>query len=180
MQRIFQAALIVAACSFLVSLIYVELPFTSFEEKIDEQAERTALPVVQVKDALVSVEIVDTSAERERGLSGREGLAPDSGMLFIFEEDGYPAFWMKDMRFAIDILWVASDGAIVHIEESVAPETYPTAFAPRRKARYVVELPDGYAKAHEIHIGDLVRLDAVGSGFSTASSSEMFQSTGVQ
>lgn len=179
MRRIFRAALIVAACTFLVSLIYVELPY-SFS---DIRGADTTLPLpasVRLGDDVVIVEVADTVPEREKGLSGREGLAPYEGILFIFEDDGYPAIWMKDMRFAIDILWIASDGVIVHIEEDVGPESYPSAFVPRKQARYVLELPDGYVRNNKIQLGDLARFDSAGLGFSTASSSEVFQSAGVQ
>ncbi|MBI2612436.1 DUF192 domain-containing protein [Candidatus Kaiserbacteria bacterium] len=159
MKRTITIALILAACAFLISLIYVELPFSSPSgDSVANEQLLSASSTIQIKDRTIRVEIADTSGERERGLSGKEGLAEDEGMLFVFEEDGRPAFWMKDMLFAIDILWISSDGAIVHIEENVAPETYPTAFAPRNEARYVVELPAGYVAKYTVRPGDIVRL----------------------
>lgn len=102
------------------------------------------------------VDIADTEALRERGLGGREMLASDEGMLFIFEQDGPHAFWMKGMRVSIDIVWISSSGIVVDIRESVAPESYPTVFVPRQPARYVVELPEGFVRAHGVAVGDIV------------------------
>ncbi len=106
----------------------------------------------------VRVWISDTSESRARGLGGRERIAGDEGMLFVFPANGRYAFWMKDMRFSIDILWIASDGAIVDIEQSVRPESYPHSFVPQRDARYVLELPAGYARVHKLAIGDRISL----------------------
>jgi|SRR3989344_930933 len=159
MKRTLSIALILAGCAFLISLIYVDLPFApAVDNFITDNPSVSAPSTIQLKDEIVRVEIADTSEERERGLGGLEGLADDEGMLFVFDEDGRPAFWMKDMLFAIDILWISRDGAIVHIEENVAPETYPASFVPRSEARYVVELPAGYVARHDVGLGDIVRL----------------------
>lgn len=106
----------------------------------------------------VAVVFADTPEERERGLSGRDTLREGEGMLFVFPEDGRYAFWMKDMRFSIDILWLSSDGEIVHIIERMSPDSYPEHAVSPRPARYVVELPAGYVEAHGIILGDIVRL----------------------
>ena len=106
----------------------------------------------------VRVDIADTQLLRERGLSGRTRLIPRTGMLFVFPTDGHYAFWMKDMSFSIDMLWLASDGTIVGYFENVAPETYPKSFAPEGIARYVLELPGGYVLAHGVKVGDAVGL----------------------
>lgn len=92
-----------------------------------------------------NLEIADTPEQRERGLSGRASLPDDYGLLFAFEEDSTPSFWMKDMRFPIDIVWIAADGRIAGITPGVAPETYPEAFSPPEPVRYVLEIAAGEA-----------------------------------
>lgn len=89
----------------------------------------------------IKVEIAGTNAERVRGLSGRRDLAPGSGLLFVFPASATYGFWMKEMRFAIDIVWIGEDLRIVHIAADVAPETYPEVFKPPEPARYVLEMP---------------------------------------
>lgn len=113
--------------------------------------------LVHLAGEVIAVDVADDPAERERGLSGRAGLSANEGMLFVFPEDGQHGFWMKDMRFAIDILWLAADGTIVHLEESVAPESYPRVFTPSAAARMVLELPAGWAAGHGVRVGDIVR-----------------------
>lgn len=92
-----------------------------------------------------TLEVADSSAARERGLSGRSGLAPNTGMIFVFELLGRYSFWMKDMNFPIDIIWLRDDWCIVHIVANADPESYPTTFAPPVPARYVIEIGAGEA-----------------------------------
>jgi uncharacterized membrane protein (UPF0127 family) len=106
----------------------------------------------------IHVSIADTPALQEKGLGGRTSLAPNEGMLFVFPESGEYAFWMKDMRFSIDIVWLSDDGAVVYMAQNVSPDTYPQTFIPNEPARYVLELPAGWAKAYTMKIGDSARL----------------------
>lgn len=108
--------------------------------------------------ASVHVALARTPAQLERGLGGRETLAPDEGMLFIFQQDGKYAFWMKGMNFSIDIIWLASDGRVVYIVPDLSPGTYPRSFAPPEPARFVLEVPAGWGAAHNVQIGDIAQL----------------------
>jgi uncharacterized membrane protein (UPF0127 family) len=119
---------------------------------------RPNLPIVHIGDVGMRVEIVESDAERSQGLSGREGLGVVEGMLFVFPENDRHGIWMKDMLFAIDILWVNQDLKIVAIEENVLPETYPKVFRPARDARYVIETNAHYVESFGIEVGDTVRL----------------------
>lgn len=114
---------------------------------------------IKLDDQTIYVSIADNELSREHGLSGRAGLSPNEGMLFVFPVDGRYAFWMKDMRFAIDILWLANDGTITYIQPSVVPATYPESFTPKTGlARYVLELPAGYTIENNIKVGDKVQI----------------------
>ncbi|MCR4325886.1 MAG: DUF192 domain-containing protein [Patescibacteria group bacterium] len=113
---------------------------------------------VQLKGQTIRVAIVDTPDLRAKGLGGRESLARDEGMLFVFPESGIYGFWMKDMRFAIDILWLSRDGDIVYMVQNVSPDTYPQDFTPDKEAVYVLELPSGWVSEYNVRIGDHVRL----------------------
>lgn len=94
---------------------------------------------VEVGGRQFSVGIADTHFSRIRGLSGREALAPDEGLFFIFSESDKHAIWMKDMNFSIDIVWANKNFEIVGIRRHVSPETFPTAFYPQEEALYVLE-----------------------------------------
>lgn len=109
--------------------------------------------VVSIGGQAVRVDIADTPALREKGLSGRVALAAGEGMLFVFPEEGLHSFWMKDMHFPIDIIWLDVSGKVVHIAPNVPPESYPTTFLPENPARFVLEVPAGFAAAHSIGVG---------------------------
>ena len=105
----------------------------------------------------LQVEIAQTTEQKITGLSYRPSLAEGRGMLFIFDTDGEHGIWMKDMQFPIDIIWIDAAMKVVHIEQAVAPDTYPQVFASPTPARYVLEVPAGYAKGR-MTIGDTVTL----------------------
>jgi uncharacterized protein len=107
----------------------------------------------------VLVSIADTQPERERGLSGVPSLPQNAGKLFIFQAPESPGFWMKEMRFPIDIIWIAQDMKVVGINQNLAPETYPEVFTPPQAIQYVLEVPAGFAQANEIKIGDILHLE---------------------
>ena len=139
-------------CIALALFIFVA---GSYGPEADEQVlAQSDSRILSLEGNTIAVSIADTEEERELGLSGRPGLAPGSGMLFIFPEVGKYAFWMKDMRFSIDILWLANDGRVIYIKENVSPNTFPASFAPSSPARYVLELPAGYVQTHNITVGD--------------------------
>lgn len=104
-------------------------------------------------DIMIEVALADTPNTRAQGLSGTTMLRDGEGMLFVFDSDGQHAFWMKDMQYAIDIIWIDVSRSVVHIEPSVGPETYPRSFMPPLPARYVLEVPAGFATEHGIGVG---------------------------
>ncbi len=114
---------------------------------------------VQIAESVFEVEVADTKNKRILGLSGRGSLLPTQGMLFIFEEPGIYPFWMKDMNFAIDILWIDEEKRIVHIIESLAPETFPEKYISKNDVLYVLELSEGVVRDMGIKIGDEVVFD---------------------
>ena len=78
--------------------------------------------------------------------------------LFVFGAAGSHSIWMKDMNYAIDIMWVDEAGTIVHIEEGIAPETFPESFGSPTPAWYVIEAAAGFVAANQIMRGDQVLL----------------------
>lgn len=99
------------------------------------------------------LEVADTDALRKQGLSGRDGLMSNEGMLFIFPSKGMYSFWMKDMRFPIDIVWLDDAYRIVDVRERVDPDSYPTVFHPDVSTRYTVELSAGFFAKHGLSKG---------------------------
>jgi len=112
---------------------------------------------------LIKAEVSDTAAEKEKGLSGRTALPADAGMWFIFDQEGKYSFWMPDMNFSIDIIWVGSDFKVVEIAENVLPEpgvsdSQLKRYINQSPARYVLEVPAGTAKAHKLGVGGRLEL----------------------
>lgn len=112
--------------------------------------------LVSLGDATVVARVAATPDERSQGLSGKSALAETEGMIFMFDEDDRHSFWMKDMLISIDIIWISKDKQVVHIEESVMPESYPTSFSSNDNARYVLEVPAGWAQRHGVRLGSTV------------------------
>lgn len=106
----------------------------------------------------ISVTIADTPALRAHGLSGREKLEPNEGMFFVFPEPTLSGFWMKDMRFPIDIIYFDADRQIVDVWESATPESYPKVFTPRVPSQFVLEVPAGFFADHHLKLGNIIEI----------------------
>ena len=108
----------------------------------------------------VPVELALTGAQRSRGLSGRESLADGRGMLFVFDRPNKTGFWMPEMRFSLDIVWIGADCRLVHIEADVphpAPETPRSelpVYPPAVPGQYVLEVNAGDAARAGWQLGD--------------------------
>jgi hypothetical protein len=94
-----------------------------------------------------------TEAVQEKGLGDRASMPADQGMLFIFNTQAVRCFWMKDMHFSLDIIWLNSAKQVVFIEPKASPDTYPQSFCPPELAEYVIELNTGQAAVANIRIG---------------------------
>lgn len=104
------------------------------------------------------VEVANTAYTRMQGLSGREALAEGRGMLFLFETPQVPGFWMKDMKFSIDIVWIR-DGRVVGVEANVLPDDSPsrTIYYPPSPVDSVLEIPAGSAARAGITRGSMIQ-----------------------
>jgi len=121
---------------------------------------RTGSGTVELGNGIrVNVDVAATIAARERGLSGRAPLGPDEGMYFVFPRSERYLFWMKDMRFPIDIIWI-QDGVVADITENAVqpgPGEEPARYAPGTAVNRVLEVPAGFVKAKGVRVGDPVR-----------------------
>lgn len=101
------------------------------------------------------LEVVTTEQDKSQGLSGRVGMARDRGMLFQYANQGVRCFWMKDMQFPLDIIWLNAQNRVIKIESAVSPDTYPYPFC-ASPAQNVIELNAGEARS--LHVGQIVQL----------------------
>jgi uncharacterized membrane protein (UPF0127 family) len=107
-------------------------------------------------NAAFVAQIADTSALQQLGLSYRASMAPRDAMLFSFANAGTYQFWMKDMSFPLDIIWLSTDKHVIYIEKNLAPSTYPTSFGPTAPTQYVIEVAAGTADRVGLKMGDTV------------------------
>lgn len=101
------------------------------------------------------IEIADTSEKRARGLSFRQSLAGNRGMLFVFASKGRHSFWMKDMLFPLDIIWLDENYQAVFIKENAQPcQGECPSLVPDKEAKYVLEINAGGVKKIELELND--------------------------
>lgn len=115
---------------------------------------------ISINNTRIYVEVARTDLEKQKGLSNRESLAENSGMIFVFNQGSRPSFWMKDTLVPLDIIWIRS-GRIVGIDKNVRPETgkpdsqlkkYP---APQG-IDYVLEVNAGFSDKNNITTDQMI------------------------
>lgn len=114
-----------------------------------EQVVNATFVVPDGENPTVSLRVADEAEERRSGLMHRESLANDSGMVFVYPNARQVSFWMKNTLIPLDMIFVGPDGEVLNVQHaSPQPnasnselETYPS----DGKAKYVVELPRGFA-----------------------------------
>jgi len=117
-------------------------------------------PAVEIGGRQFFVEVADNDAARQKGLMFRQNLPADHGMLFIFPDQAPRAFWMKNTRIPLDILYFNRDLELVAQQRQVPPchqrdcPSYPSG----RPARYVLELNAGTASELGLKVGDRLTL----------------------
>lgn len=105
----------------------------------------------------IKVEIAKRESELTKGLSGRQNLEKNSGMLFELSEKKTVTFWMKDMNFPLDIIWI-DENIIIGIEKNAPRPTgdkIPT-FSSPKPVNFVLEVNAGFSEKNNINIGDKV------------------------
>lgn len=115
-----------------------------------------------IKNQAFTIEVADTTMSRIRGLSGRDGLSERGGMLFIFDRPSTSGFWMKDMKFPIDIIWMR-ENKIVGFSENLQPEPKKSVFTlsvyyPPGPVDKVLEVNAGVVKQYNFAGGDEVSI----------------------
>lgn len=113
---------------------------------------------LKINGTVFFVELAITPKERERGLSRRKSLAENRGMLFLFGAPGKYHFWMRDMKFPLDFLWISGE-SIVDIDENIPPPKVSELrieLAPDQPVDKVLEVNAGTIKQYGIKIGDTV------------------------
>lgn len=116
--------------------------------------------VVTIGSVSIPVSIADSPEEQEQGLSGTKELSTGSGELFVFNTPGRYGFWMKDMNYGLDLIWIDENLRIVAISRDITPQTYPTIFNPPTDIKYVLEVNAGFSTNNNIAENQLVTISS--------------------
>ena len=111
---------------------------------------------IVIRGHIFKIETVVSESAKAKGLGGRQSICADCGMLFVFDKPDTHAFWMKDMQFALDLLWLRG-GRVVFLEKNV-PSSFGQTMIPSEKADRVLELNAGTVDKLGIVLGDSVSI----------------------
>lgn len=122
-------------------------------------------PLVHIGSTVYVVDLAVTPEERVQGLSGRPSMDAERGMLFVYDEDGPRTFWMPDMHFPLDMVWIRADCTVAGVTADVpnppldTPRDQLKLYPSAGMVRFILELNAGQAAANGIDAGDAVRFD---------------------
>ena len=114
--------------------------------------------VIRIQGRAFNAEVAANAAEFQKGLGGRPCIKSNQALVFAFTKPGQYPFWMKDMKFPLDFVWVGQDDKVAATLVDVKPSTYPKQFAnsANHPAKYVIELPADSVKQLNIVLGTIV------------------------
>ena len=158
-QKVIIAALIVAMAIATTVLVFSLMQQGQTQTSMNDYEVRK----ITIGDVTLDAEIADDSEKIEKGLMSREMLPENRGMLFIFEEERKYQFWMMNMKFNIDMIWLDANGKVVHIVEDAEPcidaaHTSLCTFNPDEPAKYVLEVNSGFVQKHKINEDSVMRI----------------------
>lgn len=120
--------------------------------------------VVKVNNITLNVILATTPGDQSKGLAVKDSMNENEGMLFVFKNSQKHSFWMKDMKFPIDIIWVDPEGRIVHIEKNLQPCVFLlpcTSYSPENDSMYVLEVVSNFTNKYNIKLGDQIQSESI-------------------
>ena len=91
------------------------------------------------------------------GLSNKSSIKENEGMLFVLSPSSRRGFWMKDMKFPIDVIWLNENKEIVYIKKNLMPcVTNCPVYYPDRESKYVLEVVAGFVDKQNLKVGDTI------------------------
>ena len=142
--------------SLLMILVCVGLLYNDFWAVCCGAPKRNKVLPINVAGIELEVELATTSEEHILGLMYRDKLEENGGMLFVYPRENILSFWMKDTRIPLSIAFIREDGRIIQID-SMKPYSLDTHVS-KEKARYALEMNEGWFKVHNVREGDTVKI----------------------
>lgn len=130
---------------------------TTSEQSLSEAGDGTR----SLGTEAVKMDTLETKQEQMKGYTNRKRPPDNHGFLYVLDKPSRYAYWMKNMLFSTDVVWLSADFRVVDLKAAIAPETYPDQiFEPVQPASYMLEFADGFIPRHGIEIGDVIDVDA--------------------
>lgn len=149
----------------IIFLIFGVIVFFQVNTKsINNFLNKPETPTVTINSKTFRVELAKTTQEQVEGLSGRGSLSTDGGMLFLFDKPSYYSFWMRGMKFPLDMIFILND-KVVDVYENLPPASAKDENPPQYGSSVVsdrmLELNAGQAKKNNIKTGDtaIIKID---------------------
>lgn len=128
--------------------VTIRKQFGSAHDMVREKTEETFL-----------VEVIRDRQSLKKGLSHRESMPEENGMLFVLDVSQEHAFWMKGMRFPLDIIFMGGDMRITEILENLQPCEQCPIYFPKERPAYALEINAGLARKHGLSVNDTMVFD---------------------
>jgi uncharacterized protein len=138
---------VILICIFIISIL-----INSSDKKVT---------AIKFNDQVFKVKIAKTDQEKQIGLSSTKRLPQNEGMLFLFSNPGYYSFWMKEMKFPIDIIYINGNKVTTIIKNAMPPSDSVslTTYQPREKSDKVLEVNAGLADKYNIQEGSVIKIE---------------------
>ncbi len=138
--------LLFLACLFLAGCIF----------KINKYEKAT----IVIKDKIILVDVADTPYKLGKGLSGRQSLAENQGMIFIFPKNSLYKFWMNEMKFPLDIIWIKDNKIVEMVKNmSIPVDDNISSYEPQNEANMVLEVGSGTIEKYNWQPGDEIQIN---------------------
>ena len=146
---LFLIAIIIILSALAITIIYT-----------NKYVKTASIPSVNIDEHVFNVLTATTLDEQKKGLGNRASLDQNSGMLFIFNMPGNYGFWMKDMEFPLDIIYI-NNNKIISIFTLKKPNSNSQLqiVYPQSPSKYVLEINAGLSKKYNFKIGDAVKIN---------------------
>ncbi|MBI3980400.1 DUF192 domain-containing protein [Candidatus Microgenomates bacterium] len=108
---------------------------------------------ITIADKKIEVELAQNPEQWQQGLGNRTSLPKDKGMFFLFSKKDYYRFWMKNMRFALDFIWI-DQNVVVDLTQNVPEIDQEKIYQPKFPVDRVLEVNAGFVKENQVKIGD--------------------------
>jgi uncharacterized protein len=154
-----------------ISLFILDSSFAShtsspnFLKGISFPSDRYLKAVVSVNGFKLIADLALTEDQQIKGLAIKNHVNESQGMLFVFQHSSRQSFWMKDMKFPIDMIWLDANGSVVYIVPNLEPCPIRgdcPGYSPDKDSLYVLETSAGFSQRHNIRIGTQIHFHLLG------------------